>query len=103
MAEDKSRDPSLALELVLLGILSTLWGSSYTFIKVGVETIPPVTLIAVRTLIAASILVAIIKMRGLSLPRDAATWRRFFVQACLNSVVPFTLIAWAEQTVDAGL
>ena len=30
-------------------------------------------------------------------------WRRFFIQACLNSVVPFTLIAWAEQKTDAGL
>jgi drug/metabolite transporter (DMT)-like permease len=42
------------LELVLLGILATLWGASYTFIKVGVETIPPLTLIAVRTLIAGA-------------------------------------------------
>ena len=87
----------------MLLALATLWGASYTFIKVGVETIPPVTLIAVRTLIAASILVSVIKLRGLSLPRDATTWRRFLFQACLNSVVPFTLIAWAEQSVDAGL
>jgi drug/metabolite transporter (DMT)-like permease len=92
-----------ATNILLLLALATLWGSSYTFIKVGVETIPPVTLIPVRTLIAATILVSIIKLRGLSLPRDAATWRRFLIQACLNSVVPFTLIAWAEQTVDAGL
>jgi drug/metabolite transporter (DMT)-like permease len=89
--------------ILLLLALATLWGSSYTFIKVGVETIPPVTLIAVRTLIAASILVFVIKLRGLSLPRDATTWRRFLFQACLNSVIPFTLIAWAEQSVDAGL
>jgi len=37
------------------------------------------------------------------LPGDAASWRRFLTQACLNSVVPFTLIAWAERSVDAGL
>ena len=37
------------------------------------------------------------------MPRDAATWRRFFFQACLNSVVPWTLIAWGERSVDAGL
>jgi drug/metabolite transporter (DMT)-like permease len=30
-------------------------------------------------------------------------WRRFFVQALLNSVVPFTLIAWAERSVPAGV
>lgn len=46
---------------------------------------------------------AIIKMRGLSLPKDPAIWKRFFIQACINSVIPFTLIAWAEQTVNAGL
>jgi drug/metabolite transporter (DMT)-like permease len=95
--------PSLRTNLALLLTLATLWGASYTFIKIGVETIPPVTLIAVRTLIAATILLAILKMRGLSMPRDRATWARFLFQACLNSVIPFTLIAWAEQTVDAGL
>jgi drug/metabolite transporter (DMT)-like permease len=93
----------LKLELALLLALATVWGASYTFIKIGVATIPPVTLIAARTLIAGCILLAIIRWRGLSLPRDPAVWRRFLIQACLNSVIPFTLIAWAEQTVDAGL
>jgi drug/metabolite transporter (DMT)-like permease len=95
--------PNLARELFLLLVLATLWGSSYSFIKIGVETIPPITLIAARTLIAGGILLAVLRHRRVRLPRDLATWRRFFVQACLNSVVPFTLIAWAEQSVDAGL
>jgi drug/metabolite transporter (DMT)-like permease len=90
-------------ELALLLVLATLWGASYSFIKIGVATIPPVTLIAARTLIAGAVLVVVIRSRGLRLPRDGATWRRFLFQACLNSVVPFTLIAGAERTVDAGL
>lgn len=90
-------------DLCLLLLLSALWGSSYTFIKIGVETIPPITLIAARTLIAGSLLLVLVKARGLSLPKDRASWARFLFQACLNSVVPFTLIAWAEQTTDAGL
>jgi len=94
---------TVSLELALLLALATLWGASYTFIKLGVATIPPVTLIAARTLIAGAILIALLRARGLTLPRDAATWRRFMFQACLNSVVPFTLIAWAERDVDAGL
>lgn len=91
------------LDIALLLLLATLWGASFTFIKVGVETIPPMTLIAGRTSIAALLLVAVLRYRGIALPRDPALWRQFFVQACLNSVLPFTLIAWAEQTVDAGL
>lgn len=94
---------NLKLELALLVALATLWGGAYTFIRIGVETIPPVTLIAARTLIAGAILLAIIHVRGLRLPTDAASWGRFMFQACLNSVIPYTLIAWAERTVDAGL
>ncbi|MBK1841313.1 EamA family transporter [Azospirillum sp. YIM B02556] len=94
--------PDLRVELALLLALATLWGASYSFIRVGVETIPPLTLIAARTSIAGAILLAVIRWRGLSLPRERAVWKRFLVQACLNSVFPFTLIAWAERTVDAG-
>jgi drug/metabolite transporter (DMT)-like permease len=90
-------------EHLLLIVLATLWGASYTFIKIGVETIPPVTLIAGRTLIAALLLLALMHWRGLVLPSDAVTWRRFLIQACLNSAIPFTLIAWGERWVDAGL
>ncbi|HKP27433.1 MAG TPA: EamA family transporter [Dongiaceae bacterium] len=103
MSDGMSRNSNLPLELALLGVLATLWGASYTFIRIGVETIPPVTFIAARTLIAGSLLLLVMRLRGIALPRDRALWRSFLVQACLNSVVPFTLIAWGEKTVDAGL
>jgi drug/metabolite transporter (DMT)-like permease len=92
----------MTFEHVLLLVLATLWGASYALIKVGVETIPPVTLIAARTLIAAALLLAIVRWRGLRFPRDGVTWRRFLIQACLNSAIPFTLIAWGERLVDAA-
>ncbi|RSZ43970.1 MULTISPECIES: EamA family transporter [unclassified Variovorax] len=94
---------SLALEWALLALLATCWGASYTFIKIGVATIPPVTLIAARTLIAGALLLAVLRVRGVRLPKEPAMWGRFALQACLNSVLPFTLIAWAERSVDAGL
>src|ERR1700761_6449272 len=93
----------VASELALLLLLATLWGASYSFIKVGVSTIPPITLIALRTLVAGLLLLLIMRWRGIAMPMDAATWSRFAVQACLNSVIPWTLIAWAERSVDAGL
>src|SRR5580704_12398796 len=94
---------SLLVEMALLVLLASLWGASYTFIKLGVATIPPITLIAARTAIAGLLLLVIMRARGLRLPKDAATWRRFLFQACLNSVIPWTLIAWAERSLDAGL
>jgi drug/metabolite transporter (DMT)-like permease len=95
--------PNLAFEWALLAVLATCWGASYTFIKIGVQTLPPVTLIAARTLVAGLLLLAVLRMRGVKLPTAPAMWGRFALQACLNSVLPFTLIAWAERSVDAGL
>jgi drug/metabolite transporter (DMT)-like permease len=98
-----AQNPNVTAELALLLLLATLWGGSYTFIKLGVATIPPITLIAVRTAIAGVLLLAVMRARGVRLPKDAATWRRFLFQACLNSVIPWTLIAWGERSLDAGL
>src|SRR5260370_28236331 len=103
MEESHPRHPNMAVELALLLLLATLWGASYTFIKLGVATIPPITLIAARTAIAGVLLLAIMQWRGVRMPRDAATWRRFMFQACLNSVIPWTMIAWGERSLDAGL
>lgn len=100
MAEQQ---PRLAISLLMLLALATLWGASYSFIKIGVATIPPLTLIAARTIIAGSLLLVVLRMRGLKLPTDRRNRHRFIVQAVLNSVLPFTLIAWGEQHIDAGL
>jgi drug/metabolite transporter (DMT)-like permease len=90
-------------DFALLVLLATLWGAAYTFIRIGVTTIPPVTLIAGRTLLAGLVLVGILGVRRIALPRDLRLWGRFAVQAALNSVIPFTLIAWAERTTPASL
>lgn len=92
-----------ARSLLLLGLLSVLWGSSYALIRVAVATIPPITLVAGRTAMAAALLWAVVLACRETWPRERATWRRFAVQALLNSVVPFTLIAWAERWVPSGV
>jgi len=97
------RQQNLAREIALLLVLAMLWGASYIFIRIGVATIPPITLIAARTAIAAALLMALMGWRRLRLPTDAANWRRFLFQACLNSVIPWTLLAWGERTLEAGL
>ena len=103
MEETNPQAPNLATELILLLALATLWGASYTFIRIGVATIPPITLIAGRTAIAGLLLLVIMRARGVTMPADLATWRRFLFQAGMNSVIPWTMVAWGERTLDAGL
>ena len=103
MGDSHPQRISMATELALLLALATLWGASYTFIRIGVATIPPITLIACRTLIAGLLLLIILRWRGVRMPVDAANWRRFLFQACLNSVIPWTMVAWGARALDAGV
>ena len=107
---DKAHDGGLggaprrqAVELGFLALLALFWGSSYLFVKVAVETIPPLTLIAVRVSIAAVLLCMVVRWQGASLPRDGRTWRQLLVQAMLNSILSWTLLAWGQQYVASGL
>ncbi|MCF1435870.1 EamA family transporter [Agrobacterium vitis] len=93
----------IAAEIGLLLLLSLIWGSSFTLIKVAADTVPPLTMTAARVTIAALLLVLFVKMRGFSLPRTGATWAAFFVQGLLQSALPFTLISWGEQHISSGL
>ncbi len=95
--------PNLYIELTLLLCLAVLWGSSYLWIKIAVDTIPPLTLIASRVAIAAIILVAVVAWSGLDMPRKSRTWGLLFIQAFLNSTGAWTVLAWGQQFVDSGL
>ncbi|CAN5255865.1 EamA family transporter [soil metagenome] len=95
--------PRTAANLALLLLLATLWGAAFMLIKIGVATIPPLTLIAARTLIAGGLLLAVMSWGGIVMPRGPAIWGRFLIPGCLNRAIPFTLIAWAERYIDAGL
>ncbi len=90
-------------DLALLLLLATLWGCAYTFTKIAVESIPPLTVAAVRVTVAGALLGVYIAYRGERIPRTGETWRRLFVQGCLNSIIPFSLIAWGQQHIDSGL
>ncbi len=75
---------NLGFEIALLILLAFLWGSSYLFIKVALESIPPITLIAARVVIAAVFLLTILTWKGDRLPTDLRTWRMLFIQAAVQ-------------------
>lgn len=96
-------EKNLVVELVYLGLLALLWGSSYLFIKVAVTEISPVTLIAVRVSIAAIFLLLVVVWRREKFPRDWKIWRKLLVQSFLTSIGAWTILAWGQQYVDSGL
>jgi len=92
-----------SVEYLLLVVLALLWGSSYLFLKIAVETIPPVTLIASRVTIAAFLLSIIVVWKKQAFPRDARTLLRLLLQSFLNSIGAWTVLAWGQQYVGSSL
>ncbi len=90
-------------EYLLLGVLALLWGSSYLFIKIAVADIPPITLIAARVAGAALFLSAVLVLGRRRLPSGIRIWAMLGVQAIFNSIAAWTVLAWGQQYVGAGL
>jgi drug/metabolite transporter (DMT)-like permease len=89
-------------DYALLLALACCWSSTYPLTKIGLGSIPPVTFISARSLIAAFFLLAILYARGLRIPTDAKAWKLFAFQQTINSTIPFLMITWAQQYVPAA-
>jgi drug/metabolite transporter (DMT)-like permease len=90
-------------EWLIFLALGFMWGSSYLFIKIGVDTFGTFTLVALRLLIGATTLWVAFRLNGTELPRKRRTYEHLLVMALINITIPFALITWAEQSVDSAL
>src|SRR4051794_27167260 len=83
--------------------LGFFWGSSYFWIKVGLETVPPLTLIGGRPVPRPLFLWAVVPPPRGPLPRSRRQYGHLMVMALVNIVVPFVLIGYGEQSIDSAL
>ncbi len=83
--------------------LGLMWGTSYVFIKLGVQTLGTFTLIAGRLGVGLALLVVVVALAREPLPRSARQYGHLVVMAVINIVLPFALITTAERSVDSNL
>jgi drug/metabolite transporter (DMT)-like permease len=89
---------------LLLLVLGIMWGTSYAFIKLGIENgLTTFTLIAVRLAIGLGLLTTVVAIAREPLPRNPRTYVHLAVMGAINIAIPFTLITWAELTVDSAI
>ena len=83
--------------------LGFMWGSSYLFIKLAVDDFGTFTLVALRLVVGAALLWAVVRLAHQPLPRDRRIYGHLLVMAIINITIPFLLITWAEQSVESSL
>ncbi|MFB6416827.1 MULTISPECIES: DMT family transporter [Bradyrhizobium] len=87
----------------LLAVLSILWGGSFFFNGAALRELPPLTLVFLRVLLGAAILVPLLRVRGIGFPKSMSGWTPFVVIGLLNNVIPFSLIVIGQTFIPSGL
>jgi drug/metabolite transporter (DMT)-like permease len=92
-----------ARDWLLLVILSTVWGGSFFFFEVALQTLPPFTVVLGRVGLGAMVLLAIARMRGEVLPFSATIARRYLLLGAISNALPFSFIVWGQTQIPSGL
>ena len=88
---------------VKLLTLALIWGSSFLLMKVGLDDLHPVQIVALRIVLAAVTLVLLLRMTGGRLPRGGRVWGHLFVCSIFLTVLPFTGFVTGELYVSSAL
>ena len=84
-------------------LLGLIWGSSFAWIKIAVDEIPPASLVAWRMGLGAAAMLGLLAFIRVPMPRGLSEWLPLAVLGAVNAAIPIFLISWGEQFVDSGI
>jgi len=73
------------------------------WIKIAVQEIGPITLVAFRTLFGLLFGITVILIQRVQLPRSFKEWFPLLLLGITNVAIPFFLISWGEQSIDSAV
>ncbi len=83
--------------------LGLIWGSSFLWIKIAVQEMGPITLVAYRVLFGLLFGLVVIFFQRAAWPSTFKQWLPLSVLGMTNIAIPFFLISWGEQVIDSGV
>jgi drug/metabolite transporter (DMT)-like permease len=84
-------------------ILCVIWGTTWIFIKIGLEDLPPIAFASVRFLLASVILLVVIFARRLPFPKTSSEWKLIAFTGVLQFSINYSTVFWSEQYITSGL
>ncbi len=82
--------------------LAVVWGTTWAAVKIGLETLPPMTFSGVRFALAGTVLLVVSMLRGRVLP-TREQWPLILATALFAVAVPYGLQFWGQQHIASGL
>lgn len=93
----------LNLPLLVWLVLCLIWGSTFLFIKLGLQDLPPFTFAGLRFVVAGLILAVIVVWRRKPLPRTRQEWVLIVVTGLLSFTINYGGVFWGEQRTSSAL
>ncbi len=84
-------------------VLCLIWGTTWIFIKIGLEDLPPIGFAVARFLLSVFILFFVIRIQRIPLPRTAKEWRLIALTGVLQFSINYSLVFWSEVYITSGL
>ena len=88
---------------LLLLTLSTVWGGSFFFFEVALQTLPPFTVVFGRVSMAAAALLTVARLTGAKMPFSRLIAGRYLLLGLISNALPFSFIAWGQTQIPSGL
>jgi drug/metabolite transporter (DMT)-like permease len=88
---------------VLLLVPGTIWGISFLLTEVALETIPPLTITAARTILAVLLFWGVMRWYGQTLPPFGRAWIPYFILGLFNDALPYVLTTFGQVYIEGGL
>jgi drug/metabolite transporter (DMT)-like permease len=88
---------------ITLFLISIFWGIGFLFVKVGEQSITPITEMAARAFIAFVTLLIICLILKKDLSGSLDKFRLFILFSILGVTIPWLGIAYSEETISSGL
>lgn len=91
------------MKIVVWLLLCLIWGSTWFFIKLGLnENLPPLSFAAARFVIAGLLVFIILKAWRIPLPQKK-DWRILALTGFLQFTLNYSLVFWSEKYISSGL
>jgi drug/metabolite transporter (DMT)-like permease len=84
-------------------LLILLWGTSFMFTAVSLESFSPVGIVSLRVFISAIILTAFMYIKGWRLPTKPLAWAIFLLLGVVGNLLPFLLISIGQKDISSGI
>jgi drug/metabolite transporter (DMT)-like permease len=88
---------------IIFILLGVIWSSSFMWIKIAVQEVGPITLVAFRVLFGLLFGLIVIFIQRIPFPRTSRQWSPLLLLGITNVAIPFFLISWGEQSIDSAV